>query len=128
MLETAKLIDGKKIAEDIKSELKEDIEKFTKENFSRKPRLAVIIVGDDPASHYYVKNKEKACELVGIDSKKTVLAAETSKEELQNIHEIVDGDGRKKTVTISKRLLSSLLVDHHRMVAYLGPLVSNAED
>lgn len=92
MLETAKLIDGKKIAEDIKSELKEDIEKFTKENFSRKPRLAVIIVGDDPASHYYVKNKEKACELVGIDSKKTVLAAETSKEELTKEIENLNND------------------------------------
>jgi hypothetical protein len=45
------------------------------------------------------------------------ISLETSKEELQNIHEIVDGDGRKKTVTISKRLLSGLLVDHHRMVA-----------
>ena len=56
------------------------------------------------------------------------ISLETSKEELQNIHEIVDGDGRKKSVTISKRLLSSLLVDHHRMVAYLGPLVTNAED
>ena len=56
------------------------------------------------------------------------ISLETSKEELQNIHEIVDGDGRKKTVTISKRLLSSLLVDHHRMVAYLGTLVTNAED
>ena len=56
------------------------------------------------------------------------ISLETSKEELQNIHEIVDGDGRKKSVTVSKRLLSSLLVDHHRMVAYLGPLVSNAED
>ena len=56
------------------------------------------------------------------------ISLETSKEELQSIHEIVDVDGRKKSVTISKRLLSSLLVDHHRMVAYLGPLVTNAED
>ena len=56
------------------------------------------------------------------------ISLETSKEELQKIHEIVDGDGRKKSVTVSKRLLSSLLVDHHRMVAYLGPLVTNAED
>jgi hypothetical protein len=56
------------------------------------------------------------------------ISLETSKEELQKIHEIVDGDGRKKSVTVSKRLLSSLLVDHHRMVAYLGPLVSNVED
>tara|TARA_Y100001938_G_C7916726_1_gene342306 strand:+ start:543 stop:722 length:180 start_codon:yes stop_codon:yes gene_type:complete len=56
------------------------------------------------------------------------ISLETSKEELQKIHEIVDGDGRKKSVTVSKRLLSSLLVDHHRMVAYLGPLVSNAEN
>ena len=56
------------------------------------------------------------------------ISLETSKEELQNIHEIVDGNGRKKSVTISKRLLSGLLVDHHRMVAYLGPLGENVED
>ena len=56
------------------------------------------------------------------------ISLETSKEELQKIHEIVDGDGRKKSVTVSKRLLSGLLVDHHRMVAYLGPLVNNTED
>ena len=56
------------------------------------------------------------------------ISLETSKEELQNIHEIVDCNGRKKSVTISKRLLSSLLVDHHRMVAYLGPLVENVEN
>ena len=82
MLKTAKIIDGKQIAEDIKSELKQEVENFIKENSSRKPCLAVIIVGDDPASHYYVKNKEKACEISGIDSRKTVLAADTSKEEL----------------------------------------------
>ena len=56
------------------------------------------------------------------------ISLETSKSELHQAHEIVDGDGRKKSVTISKRLLSSLLVDHHRMVAYLGPLVENVED
>ena len=56
------------------------------------------------------------------------ISLETSKSELHQAHKIVDSDGRKKSVTISKRLLSSLLVDHHRMVAYLGPLVENVED
>ncbi len=56
------------------------------------------------------------------------ISLETSKSELHQAHKIVDGGGRKKSVTISKRLLSSLLVDHHRMVAYLGPLVENVED
>ena len=56
------------------------------------------------------------------------ISLETSKSELHQAHKIVCGDGRKKSVTISKRLLSSLLVDHHRMVAYLGPLVENVED
>ena len=56
------------------------------------------------------------------------ISLDTSKEELQCLHDTVNGDGRKKTVTVSKRFLSKLLVDHHRMVAYLGPLVENAED
>lgn len=60
---TAKIIDGKKIA----AELREKIKKETQE-LKIKPGLAVILVGDDPASQIYVKNKHKACEDVGFHS------------------------------------------------------------
>ncbi len=60
-----KLIDGKQIAADIRSVLKEEISKLT----GRKPGLAFILVGDDPASMAYVRMKEKGCHETGIISK-----------------------------------------------------------
>jgi len=56
-----KIIDGKKIAEEIKDNLKSEIEKF-----NLQPGLAIIMVGNNPASEIYVRNKLKACEKVGI--------------------------------------------------------------
>ncbi|MFM7458228.1 MAG: bifunctional methylenetetrahydrofolate dehydrogenase/methenyltetrahydrofolate cyclohydrolase FolD [bacterium] len=90
MLKTAQIIDGKKISAEIKEELKKKINEFftvsdenkLDERFSRPPCLAVILVGDDPASHYYVSSKEKSCEAVGIKSIKKIMAASISKEEL----------------------------------------------
>lgn len=80
MLKTAQIIDGKKISTEIKEELKHKITGIL--NGKRAPCLAVILVGDDPASHYYVGSKEKACEAVGIRSVKVVLSAEATKAEL----------------------------------------------
>ena len=57
------IIDGKALAAEIRVELKQKIEKM-----NRKPGLAVVIVGEDPASQIYVRNKIKACEEVGIRS------------------------------------------------------------
>lgn len=74
----AKLIDGKETAKQIKAELKEKISTIA----GRKPGLAVIIVGDDKASHYYVGSKQKACSEVGIESFKTELGSQTTKDEL----------------------------------------------
>jgi methylenetetrahydrofolate dehydrogenase (NADP+)/methenyltetrahydrofolate cyclohydrolase len=62
-----KIIDGKKLSEDIKNELTEEVVLFEKEN-GIKPGLAVIMVGENPASQIYVRNKIKACERVGIKS------------------------------------------------------------
>ena len=53
---------------------------------------------------------------------------ETSMNDLHKLHETVNGDGRKKSVTVSKSLLSKILVDHTRLVAYLGSLVKEPED
>ncbi|NLJ41669.1 MAG: bifunctional methylenetetrahydrofolate dehydrogenase/methenyltetrahydrofolate cyclohydrolase FolD [Clostridiales bacterium] len=63
----AKIIDGKEIATRIKSSLKSDIQRLAPiRGFI--PKLAVILVGDDPASSIYVKNKEKACKEIGMGS------------------------------------------------------------
>ena len=56
------------------------------------------------------------------------ITLETSKDTLQKLHELVDSDGRRKTVGVKKGDLSRLLVDHHRLVAYLGPVVKEPDD
>jgi methylenetetrahydrofolate dehydrogenase (NADP+)/methenyltetrahydrofolate cyclohydrolase len=63
---SAKLIDGKAIAKQVRAELKEDIKSLTARGVT--PGLAAVLIGDDPASHIYVRNKEKACRKVGIYS------------------------------------------------------------
>ncbi|WP_302793929.1 bifunctional methylenetetrahydrofolate dehydrogenase/methenyltetrahydrofolate cyclohydrolase FolD [Eubacterium ventriosum] len=78
----AKIIDGKQISLDIKNELKEKVAKYKEQGIEI--TLAVVKVGNDPASAVYVRNKEKACEYVGINSKTLALPEETTEEELLN--------------------------------------------
>ena len=78
---TAQIIDGKHIAIEIKEQLKERVEK-RKQQGLRVPGLAVIKVGDDPASEVYVRNKRNSCEQVGIISVAYDLPADTSQETL----------------------------------------------
>jgi len=60
------ILDGKKLSEKIKSEVKQDVDKLKKEGIT--PGLAVILVGNDPASRTYVRMKKEACEKVGMYS------------------------------------------------------------
>lgn len=62
------IIDGKLVSQQIKTELKNEIAELAPRNLP-KPNLTVIVVGDDPASAVYVRNKERACQEVGIESK-----------------------------------------------------------
>tara|TARA_Y100000310_G_scaffold345659_1_gene467855 strand:+ start:21557 stop:22402 length:846 start_codon:yes stop_codon:yes gene_type:complete len=73
----AKIIDGKEIARKIREEIKKEVAALEK-----KPGLAAIIVGDNPASKVYVGMKRKTCEEVGIYSEEFKLPEETSEEEL----------------------------------------------
>ncbi len=82
----ANIIDGKAISAAIRAEIKAETEAFEKANGFR-PGLAVIIVGEDPASQVYVRNKRKACEEVGFYSEAYELPAATTQEEL---NELVD--------------------------------------
>ena len=77
------IIDGKKIAAEIKDRIKEDVKKLTAEG--RQPGLAAVLVGDNPASVIYVRNKRKACEEAGIYSEEHKLPAATSQEDLINL-------------------------------------------
>jgi methylenetetrahydrofolate dehydrogenase (NADP+) / methenyltetrahydrofolate cyclohydrolase len=81
---TAKLIDGKKISQDMLSSLKKECKLLTTK-YSRAPQLAVILVGEDPASHIYVKRKEQASAKVGITSKTYKIAKDCSQEQLSSL-------------------------------------------
>ncbi len=76
----AKLIDGKVISAAVKAEVAAETEELKKQGVT--PGLAVIIVGEDPASKVYVANKEKACQQMGFNSFKYALPEETTQEEL----------------------------------------------
>ena len=77
------VIDGKKISQEIKDELREKAARMREQGIER--TLAVIQVGADPASSVYVRNKKKACEYVGIRSLSYELPEETGEEELLGI-------------------------------------------
>ena len=79
----AKIIDGKAISAEIKEELKGKVAEYKKQGVEI--TLAVVKVGNDPASAVYVRNKEKACEYVGITSRTLALPEETTEEELLKV-------------------------------------------
>ncbi|MCU7938846.1 MAG: bifunctional methylenetetrahydrofolate dehydrogenase/methenyltetrahydrofolate cyclohydrolase FolD [gamma proteobacterium symbiont of Bathyaustriella thionipta] len=81
---SAQIIDGKKIANDIKDQLKVRVEKRLQQGL-RIPGLAVIKVGNDPASEVYVRNKRQSCERVGINSIAHDLPEETTQEALLSL-------------------------------------------
>jgi len=86
----AYIIDGKRISQEIKDELKIKVENLKAEG--KKAALAVIQVGDDPASSVYVNNKKKACAYIGIESLSYELPEETTEEELLSLVERLNQD------------------------------------
>ena len=84
------LLDGKALSEKIKQELKNESEILTQKGIT--PCLAVILVGDDPASQTYVNSKEKSCQSAGIASIVKRLPASTSEKELLQIIDTLNND------------------------------------
>ena len=101
-----KIINGRKIAKEINEQLKENVEKFYQKN-KIYPKLSVIIVGDDPASLFYVKMMAKTCEKVSIHFEKHDLSAEISEEELLGII-----DNLNKDVSVSGIIVQLPLPKH----------------
>lgn len=87
----AQIIDGKKISADIRAEIKAEVDAITAAG-ERAPGLAVIIVGEDPASQVYVRNKKRGCEEVGFYSEVYELPATTTQEELEALVDKLNAD------------------------------------
>lgn len=89
----AQIIDGKAVSKAVRQRVAAETEELKKKGIT--PGLAVILVGDDPASHVYVRNKERACEEVGFYSEKYELPENTTQEEL---NALVDKLNEKKEI------------------------------
>ena len=86
----AKLIDGKIISSEVKENVSKEVELLKSNGIT--PSLAVIIVGEDPASKVYVANKKKACEQIGIKSLEFALSEETTNKELLDLINKLNND------------------------------------
>ena len=76
-----KIIDGKQIAKEIRIEVKKEVKRLMEQG-NPQPKLTVILVGNDPASETYVRNKIKACEKVGVESEQILMEDTVSEEQL----------------------------------------------
>ena len=116
---TAKIIDGKALAAKLKGEMTTETASLTKK-YGRAPGLAVVIVGDDPASHVYVKNKKIACEQVGITSFSYELPADTTQQHLLGLVAELNADPKVDGILVQfpvpehiseERILNAIAVD-----------------
>ncbi len=87
----ARLIDGKAISAAVREEVKTDAAEFSEQS-GVTPHLAAVLVGDDPASAVYVRNKERACEKCGLKSTLHRLPAETTQAELAHLVDQLNSD------------------------------------
>ncbi|MGI6030743.1 MAG: bifunctional methylenetetrahydrofolate dehydrogenase/methenyltetrahydrofolate cyclohydrolase FolD [Eubacteriales bacterium] len=88
----AQLMSGKEVSTSVRGRIRRETEELVRKGIQ--PGLAVIIVGDDPASQVYVRNKELACQEVGFYSEKYALPQETTQEELLALVERLNNDDR----------------------------------
>lgn len=111
-------IDGKETATLMKAELKEKIDAFVAKN-GFAPGLAVVIVGNNPASAVYVRNKENACAAVGILSKTFRLPEETTEEELLSLIRTLNQDETLHGILVQLPLPKQ--ISEERVIATISP-------
>lgn len=114
----AKIIDGKKISQEIKDELKEKVAGLKEQGIHI--CLAVIQVGNNPASTVYVGNKKKACAYVGIESLAYELPEETTEEELLNL--VKELNEKKEVNGILVQLPLPKHIDEDKVIKTISPM------
>lgn len=113
----AQIIDGKKISATIRAEIAEEVKAMKNEGIN--PGLAVIIVGENPASQVYVRNKGKACEEVGIYSEIIEMPEATTEETL--LAKIAELNGRKEISGILVQLPLPKHINEASVIAAISP-------
>lgn len=102
----AVIIDGKELAKKIRANLKIECEELKKKNI--KSKLAVIMVGEDPASKVYVRNKSRACEDVGIEYEEYLLGEKTTQKELIELIKKLNNDKTVNGILLQSPIPSNL--------------------
>lgn len=113
----AKIIDGKMISQEIRSELKSEVENLIRNGV--KPGLGVILAGENPASQIYVRNKERACERIGIYTLTKRLPAEISEKELLSQIDQWNRDSSIHGILVQLPLPKH--IDEHRVIQSVDP-------
>ncbi|MEE1320876.1 MAG: bifunctional methylenetetrahydrofolate dehydrogenase/methenyltetrahydrofolate cyclohydrolase FolD [Acutalibacteraceae bacterium] len=113
-----KLIDGKEVSAFIKNQVKQETDKLREKGIE--VSLAVIIVGNDPASRVYVNNKKKACEATGIISYEYALPEETTQDELLGLIEKLNADEKINGILCQLPLPSH--IDEQKVIDTISPL------
>lgn len=111
------IIDGKKISQQIRDELKTEVAELAKKG--RHACLAVIQVGDDPASSVYVNNKKKACAYIGIESRAYELPENTAEDELVGLVEQLNEDDGVNGILVQLPLPAH--IDEDKIIKTISP-------
>ncbi len=114
----AQLINGKQISADMRAEMAEECRKLQAEK-GITPGLAVIIVGEDPASQVYVRNKKKACEEIGFYSETYELPAETSQKQLEGLVDELNANPKIHGILVQLPLPAHL--DSNAILLHIDP-------
>ena len=100
------IIDGKKVSQKVRDEVKEQVNELKAKGIS--PKLAVIMVGENPASKVYVRNKSKACSEVGIEFEEYLLPETTKQDELLNLIDKLNNDKSVHGILVQSPLPNAL--------------------
>ncbi len=115
----AEIIDGKKVAEQLRKEVREEVKKLREES-GIVPGLAAVLVGNNPASQIYVRNKRKACEEVGIYSEEHNLPEETTESDLLSLVERLNYDEKIHGILVQLPLPKQ--VNESKILKAVSPL------
>ena len=115
----ARILSGKEFAARIKEDAARSVAELKAAGVL--PRLAVIIVGSDPASEVYVRNKQRTCEELGIRSDHIALPAETTKEELLACIEELNVDPEAHGILVQLPLPAQIAEDEEEILSHIDP-------